>query len=57
MNHGTAGNPHALLIIALMITVLIMIYWRAVIKFLIALIATGIVLTIAYTAITIYHGA
>jgi hypothetical protein len=57
MNQATAVNPHAILIIALLITAFIMLFWRAVIKFLIALIATGIVLTIAFTAITIYQRA
>lgn len=57
MTQGTAGGPEGILIFAIVIITLIMFCWRAVLKFFIALIATGIVLTIAYTAITIYQRA
>ena len=54
MSHGTAGNPESILV-ALSIVALIMLYWRTIVRILAALIATGIILMIAYTAITIYQ--
>lgn len=56
MNQGMAVNPGAILIIVLVAVTLIA-FWRTLIKIVIALMATGIVLVIAYTAIMIYQKA
>lgn len=56
MNQGMALHPGTIVIIILA-TLMLIVFWKALIKLVLAVMAAGIILTIAYTAIVIYQKA